>query len=202
MRRLSERGKYDMQLHGSNEIFSGAWPAACSDGKWGARILGINDIAYNEKNSCWKNILAGFFLFCKVFEEGFRKRKASELSEKKHWEKCMERVLGSHCNYIVCMPEKNQKTFLKPIALWAKMLYTNKACVRRWCGKLPCYRRISTENCPHRRWGRRDSLSFYCVKNIRNTRKRVQRRQNHVHVENSARSDDCGTKRSPQPKAS
>lgn len=43
--------------------------------------------------------------------------KASELSEKKHWEKCMERVLGSHCNYIVCMPEKNQKTFLKPIAL-------------------------------------------------------------------------------------
>ena len=128
--------------------------------------------------------------------------KASELSEKKHWEKCMECVLGSHCNYIVCMPEKNQKTFLKPIALWAKMLYTNKACVRRWCGKLPCYRRISTENCPHKRWGRRDSLSFYCVKNIRNTRKRVQRRQNHVHVENSARSDDCGTKRSPQPKAS
>ena len=58
-----------------------------------------------------------FFLFCKVFEEGFRKRKASELSEKKHWEKCMECVLGSHCNYIVCMPEKNQKTFLKPIAL-------------------------------------------------------------------------------------
>ena len=35
-----------------------------------------------------------------------------------------------------------------------------------------------------------------------NTRKRVQRRQNHVHVGNSARSDDCGTKRSPQPKAS
>lgn len=58
-----------------------------------------------------------FFLFCKVFEEGFRKRKASELSEKKHCEKCIERVLGSHCNYIVCMPEKNQKTFLKPIAL-------------------------------------------------------------------------------------
>ena len=38
-------------------------------------------------------------------------------AEKKHWKKCMECVLGSHCNYIVCMPEKNQKTFLKPIAL-------------------------------------------------------------------------------------
>ena len=57
--------------------------------------------------------------------------KASELSEKKHGRKCMERVLGSRCNHIVCMSEKNQKTFLKPIAFWAEMLYTNKACVRR-----------------------------------------------------------------------
>lgn len=63
-----------------------------------------------------KKYFGRFFSFCKVFEKGFRKRKASELSEKKHGEKCMERVLGSRCNHIVCMLEKNQKTFLKPIA--------------------------------------------------------------------------------------
>ena len=153
---------------------------------------------FPAENIFWQD----FFCFWERFEKVFSEWKASELSEKKHGQKCMRPVLESRWNHKICELEKNQKTFLKPLALWGKMLYTNKACVRRWCGKLPCYRRISTENCPHKRWGRRDSLSFYCVKNIRNTRKRVQRRQNHVHVENSARSDDCGTKRSPQPEAS
>ena len=143
-----------------------------------------------------------FFFFWRRFSGAFPESKASELSEKKHGQKCMRAALGSRWNHKSWVLEKIPKTFLKPLAFWAEMLYTNKACVRRWCGKLPCYRRISTENCPHKRWGRRDSLSFYCVKNIRNTRKRVQRRQNYVHVENSARSDDCGTKRSPQPEAS
>ena len=154
-----------------------------------------------RKNFLLKYVRAGFFLFWRRFSGAFSEREASELSEKKHEWTCVRTARESRWNHMICLLEKNRKTFLKPLAFWAEMLYTNRACVRRWCGKLPCYRRISTENCPHRRWGRRDSLSFYCVKNIRNTRKRVQRRRNTVHVENSARSDDCGTKRSPQPEA-
>ena len=53
-----------------------------------------------------------------------------------------------------------KKFFKKSVEIGVDHMYNVEACVRRRSGKLPCYRRISTENCPHIDRGRGDSLDF------------------------------------------
>ena len=123
-------------------------------------------------------IVVAVIFFQQYIEKLLKKAKQQKCDFRKHRKQCYRDSACKRWKQWVLHNKNLRKTLKKTLAYLHEMLYTTKACVRRWGGKLPCYRRISTEKSPLR-WGRRDSLNFCRVKTIRNTRKRVRSKQFH-----------------------